>query len=290
MRSVERVVRGAQRVAISLAAIGCCSAVALIESTAAGSCQWQVLSSRAASSRDTILEDRLPFLRDPQNPNRVPGPAHLVAVVRTDSLHHPHIFIEDDVRRTSRLLMPKSASQPRWSPDGKSLACVAWESQREPWVLTIVDRAGKRVSQPLRNFNVMGFSWSPNSKWIAAAGALAKAPRGILALVAVAAQRSQVVDTLQVLADYEVAWAPSSATLVVSRPTAIDSEDEVTAADLWAFDTHGTKCPLLLTPDFVESAPHWVNARRLRYARFRSNDPKRETEDIVVELMPPKAQ
>ena len=138
-----------------------------------------------------------------------------MAVVRTDRLHHPRIYLDDSTKKTSRLLVDKSVSEPRWSPDGEQVACVAWESQSEPWLLTVVDRRTGHVRQPLRNFNVMGFKWSPDGKWIAAAGAMQKQPRGILALVSVTASKARVVDTLRVLADYDLGWV---ARLAVPRP------------------------------------------------------------------------
>lgn len=207
-----------------------------------------------------------------------------MAVVRTGRLHHPRIFLVDSTKKSSHLLVDKTASEPRWSPDGEMVACVAWESQAEPWVLTIVERRTGRVRQPLRSFNVMGFKWSPDGHWIAAAGAMQKRPRGILALVSVAANSSHVVDTLRVLADYEISWSPDSRAIALGRPTAIDADEEVIASDLWLLDTAGRRCPLIVDPEFVESAPRWLDAHRLRYTRFRKADPQRNPNDVVVEL------
>jgi len=164
------------------------------------------------------------------------------------------------------------------------IACVVWKSQQEPWTLTIVDLDGRHLRQPLRNFNVMGFSWSPDSRWIAVTGALATPARGILALVSVPDERGTVVDTLRVLSDYEIGWAPDSKRIAVSRPTAIDAEEEVTAADLWLVETNGKKCSLLAGSNSVASAPRWVDGRRIRYTRLGRSGRGHQPEDIVLEL------
>ena len=271
----------------SVAAALVLGAVALskgVATSTASPCPLIIVSSRHASARDSTVDDRLSALREPANPNRVPGPGSLVAVVRTDSLHRPHIFIEDTTRKARRLLLPDGASEPRWSPDGRMIACVAWKSQQEPWVLTIVDVDGGHLRQPIRKFNVMGFSWSPNGQWIAANGAMATKARGILAMVSVSANRGTVVDTLRVLADYEVGWAPDSRCIAISRPTAIDVEEEVMAADLCLIQTNGSKCPLLVSQTFIPSAPRWVDQRHLRYTRVTRGG--QESEDIVLELGP----
>lgn len=255
--------------------------------SAAAPCTWEIAESRVAEPRDTVYEDRDPLRKDPENANRVPGPLGLVAVVRTDKLHHPHIFIEDSRRGTSRQLLPQIASEPRWSPDGTRLACIAWMSPTEPWVLTVVGRDGRGILQPLRGVNVMDFKWSPDSKHFAVTATLPKQPRSVLALVALP-RASAVYDTSRVLADYEFDWSPDSRLLAIVRPTAIDADEEVTASDLWLMDVTGKRCPLIVGPDFVETAPKWIDSRHLRYMRYRKSDPQRTTEDVVVVLAPAK--
>jgi hypothetical protein len=44
------------------------------------------------------------------------------------------------------------------------------------------------------------------------------------------------------------------------------------------------ECPLISGPEFVESAPEWIDERRLRYTRYRRNDPERAPEEIVAEI------
>src|SRR2546428_8218955 len=133
----------------------------------------------------------------------------------------------------------------------------------------------------------MGFQWCADSRWIAAGGALEERPRGVLALISVAANTSHVVDTLRVLADYDIAWSPDSRRVALGRPTAIDSDEEVIASDLWLLDTAGWRCPLIVDPEFVDSAPRWLDAHRLRYTRFRKADPQRNPSDVVVGLESP---
>lgn len=264
-----------------------CSCRANPDTSATASCAWQVVSTRAASPGNRAFEDRDSLLREPANPNRVPGPRGMVAFVKTDSTRRPHIFLEDTVRHISRQLFTAIASEPRWSPDGTKLACVSWLSSSEPWVLTVVDLKTHAVLQPLRGVNVMGFKWSPDGARIAVTATLPRQPRSVLALVTLP-NAILVHDTLSVLADYELAWSPDSRTLAFARPTAIDADEEVTASDLWLLEDGTTKCPLLFGPDFVETAPRWLDDQQLRYTRFRKLDPRRRTEDVVVTLASPR--
>ena len=54
-----------------------------------------------------------------------------------------------------------------------------------------------------------------------------------------------MLDTLPVFLAYEdLTWSPNSGALVVARPTAVNAEEEDTAADLWLFDEKGRKCAI----------------------------------------------
>ena len=253
-------------------------------------CRESIRVIRPATASDTAYEERHPLLREPSDPNRVPGPGSLLAVVRTDSLHHPHIYIEDAIRRSSRLLLGKGASEPRWSPDGKRIACIAWESPDEPWVLTVVDPDGRRLSQPLRKFNVMGFKWAPDGRWIAVTATAGSSGRTYLALVSAIDGRVHVADTVRVVTDYEFSWSPDSRVLAFSRVTALNAYEEPKAADIWLVVPGRRPCPLVVSSDYVETQPRWVAADRLRYTRVPRASSAPAVEDVVVDLRPAARQ
>jgi Tol biopolymer transport system component len=253
-------------------------------------CRESIHVMRPATSSDTAYEERHALLREPADPNRVPGLGSFVAVVRTDSLHHPHIYIEDAVRKSSRILLRKGASEPRWSPDGKRVACIAWESPVEPWVLTIVDRDGRRLSQPLRKFNVMGFKWAPDGRWIAVTATAGSSGRTYLALVSAVDGRVHLADTVRVVTDYEFSWSPDSRVLAFSRVTALNAYEEPKAADIWLVVPGRRPCPLVVSSDYVETQPRWVASNRLRFSRVPRASSAPAVEDVVLDLRPAARQ
>jgi dipeptidyl aminopeptidase/acylaminoacyl peptidase len=253
-------------------------------------CRESLRVIRPATSSDSSYEDRHPLLREPSDPNRVPGPGSLVAVVRTDSLHHPHVYIEDATTKSSRLLLAKGAAEPRWSPDGRRIACIAWESPTEPWVLTIVDRDGRHLVQPLRRFNVMGFKWSPDGRWIAVTATVGSSGRTYLALVSALDGRVHVPDTVRVVTDYEFSWSPDSRVLAFARVTALNAYEEPRAADLWLVTPGQRPCSLVVSNDFVETQPRWVTSHRLRYTRVPRAASESVPEEVVLDLRPAARQ
>ncbi len=79
-----------------------------------------------------------------------------------------------------------------------------------------------------------------------------------------------MLDTLPVFSAYEdLTWSPNSGALVVARPTAVNAEEEDTAADLWLFDEKGRKCALTETPEVVEEAPQWLDGGSILYSFHR---------------------
>jgi len=96
-----------------------------------------------------------------------------------------------------------------------------------------------------------------------------------------------VLDTVDVLADYEFSWSPDGRWIVFSRPTKLDNLGEViVAADLWIADARtGSAWSLLETPEWVESNPLWVIHDAIQVDRAHSDG--REvgaTQRVIVEL------
>ena len=114
------------------AAAGSASDAAAIVSSRDDTCGYRI---RAARPDELRLVDRNPVLGAPPNANDAPGPGTLRAMVKTDSLHHPHIYIVESARGASRRLC--SGCMPRWFPDGKWIAFNGWQSRERPNVIRV---------------------------------------------------------------------------------------------------------------------------------------------------------
>lgn len=263
--------------AVNLCAIAACTGIA---ASVDEPCNFVVDAVRPPRADDVPLDDHHPLLRRPESANRVPGPGSFQAVVKSDSLHHPHIYIEDTSTGKRRLL--RRGSQPRWSPDGKRIACVIWESIQRPWLLCIVDVATARSFVPELNCLTMNFEWAPDGNTIAVGAVLYGQSTNVLCLVSLPSGTSRIVDTLSVFSDYQFAWSPDSRHLAVQRPTRVIDEEEPSAADLWIFDGSGRKCQLTHTPDYVESEPKWIDRDRLLCMRQLVQGSRRGQETLAV--------
>ena len=244
--------------ALMLITIGSSCGVAPATKTTQNSCPWAVTRWRPATLGDAAFEDRDPLLKDPENPNRVKGPNDLVAIVKSDSLHHPHIYIENVKSGERRHLI--RGSKPRWSPDGSRIACEVWKSLGRPWMLCVIDVKSGKALEPEIGCLVDTYRWSPDGRSIAVGGTLYGRSVNVLCWVRLPTGESRMLDTLTVFAAYEdLAWSPDSRVLVVTRVTAVDAEEEATAADLWIFDGEGHRCPLTKTDNLIEEEPRWIN-------------------------------
>lgn len=260
------------RVGFRAAAVGVLMLVPLLScssgSTAGGGelpCGWSVTGSRARTETDTPFEDRNPLLKSPDDPNRVQGPGRLVAIVKSDSLHHPQIYIEDGATGKRRHLL--RGSKPKWSPDGTRIACEIWKSLERPWNLCVVDVKTGKALEPDIGCLVDTYRWSPDGRSIAVGGTLYGKSVNVLCLVRLPGGTSQMLDTLPVFAAYEdLTWAPNSRAFVVTRASAVNAEEENTAADLWLFDLERRRCALTETPDAIEESPQWLDATSLLYS------------------------
>jgi dipeptidyl aminopeptidase/acylaminoacyl peptidase len=228
-------------------------------------CEWKVTADRSAKPQDKGYEEGDPRLRDPDDPNSVAGPGSLVAVVKIDRDHRPHIYIEDRAAHTSKHLI--DGSQPLWSPDGSRIACIVWQSRECMSRLVIVEVRSGKVAEPETGCNAVNYRWSPDSRSLAVAG-VGKRDVNTLFWIDVPSSRVTVLDTLPVFADYEdLSWSPDSRALVATCITANDHVGIVFASDIWLFAADGQRCQLTDTKDFVEGEPKWIDAGRILYSR-----------------------
>ena len=95
------------------------------------------------------------------------------------------IYIDwPDIRTTPRALLPSgwSASMPRWSPDGNSIAFLSQQEEQDGLWIVRLDKPEPRFIAPIISTNFFitdadePFSWSPDSKRIAYISARAEAP------------------------------------------------------------------------------------------------------------------
>jgi dipeptidyl aminopeptidase/acylaminoacyl peptidase len=206
--------------------------------------------------------------------------------VESDSLHHPRIFIEDTSAKTKRLLI--RGSRPRWSPDGKRIACQVWRSKERPWMLCVVELASGREVEPRIGCFAMNYSWSPNAQYLAIEGPLFGGTRRGLCRVEFPSLDVVMLDTLPVMSNYHVTWSPDSRYLVTDRATSLDRYEDVTASDLWLFDEHLRRCRLTSTTAIVESEPKWIDATRIQFTRELLREEELGDEEVrILELTSP---
>jgi Tol biopolymer transport system component len=279
------------RAGFRAAAVGVLTLVPLLSCSSGSSagggespCGWSVIGSRARTTADMPFENRNALLKSPDDPNRVKGPGRLTAIVKSDSLHHPQIYIEDEATGKRRHLL--RGSKPKWSPDGTRIACEIWKSLQRPWNLCVVDVKTGKALEPEIGCLVDTYRWSPDGRSIAVGGTLYGKPVNVLCLVRLAAGTSQMLDTLPVFAAYEdLTWSPNSRALVVTRASAVNAEEETTAADLWLFDGEGRRCALTETPDLIEESPQWLDNASILYSFHSSKaGATRSTEQRVLLL------
>jgi len=113
----------------------------------------------------------------------------------------------------------------------------------------------------------------------------------MLYTVAVPDGKVTILDSLEVLVDYDFSWSPDGRWLAFTRPTALDEMGEYpVAADLWIADTEtGKTWPLIEGPEWVESNPLWITARSIQVNRSaREGDSLRAEQVVVVEIASPK--
>src|SRR5437867_3633459 len=138
--------------ALSVRAAGLCAALvaaAFVASCAAqatgGPCRWVISSTRPRVPADQQLSLRVPYARTSDSQRELPGPDSMRLVARNEA-NHPKVFLQDLRRGRENSIVDTWSFRPEWSPDGRWVACIAWNSPARQRQLTIVDwRRGKRV-------------------------------------------------------------------------------------------------------------------------------------------------
>lgn len=247
-------------------------------------CSWFVSSPRPARPNDLGFEELDPRLKDPENPNFVPGPDSLLAYIQIDKLHHGHMYIQD--RRTGAQREVTHGMLPRWAPNGALIACMVWKSPTCVSELRVIGARSNESLVPNLPCHAENYRWSPDSRSLAVTALLPHSDMEALYWVKIPSGRPVLLDTLTVFSEYEdLTWSPDSRALVVARVTSVEVEGEVTASDLWLFESEGQGCQLTSTPDYIESEPKWIDATHLVYARRKSTEPDLgNPERIVITL------
>lgn len=247
-------------------------------------CAWRVVSTRPAGVGDTAFVDRDPVLAEPEDLRDAPGPDSLRLLNRRAPSGKWGIYLFDQ-RTGDTTLLAERGSVPRFSPDGRYVAFSLWRSIDRPWNLVILDRKTGRRIEPVLGGCVSAYRrWSPDGRWLAVQSNLCKQSRSRLCLVSLPSGAVRWVDSLDVFAEYEVSWSPDSRHLAVIRPEAIDHRsEEPTVADLWIFTDQGRRrCPLLITPDYVERDPKWVTNNTLLIERHRRDGAQAAAQDRLL--------
>ncbi len=221
---------------------------------------------REATEDDVLVRERHPLLGAPEHANNAPGPGSLRAMVKSDSLHHPFIFIVDTAAGTSRKLC--SGSMPRFSPDGRWIACHRWLSRERPWMLALVD-ARTGLSRIVENVgHIEDYAWSPDSKRLAFTSMPYDSSwRWDIGWVDAQSESVHVLSQDQdpYVEWYELEWAADNRRFVANRRREYEHDDSVHAWDLWLFDLEGDPCRLTHTPREDELFPGWIDHRHIRY-------------------------
>lgn len=270
----------------SLAASACLqqSRTAGASSTSAGPFALTVSSPRPALADEAAFEDTVPMLREPENGNIAPGPRGLVAFIKADQHHHPRLYISQPTGGdSSRLLIDRYATKPRWAPMGERLACTVWMSRTFPWSLCIVAIGKPDTLYPLPTVNAVRYRWSPDAKYLAVSATLAGGAASVLYLVDAQTGRSQALDTLQVYSEYDLSWSPDSRMVAASRPTRLADTEEVLEAEIWIYDLNGRRVRAVPAEGRANVAPGWVDNHRLLFTR-EQKDPQGQRETWIVEL------
>lgn len=235
----------------------------MIPNEGGDSCIAQV---REAGPVDVLMRERDPLLGAPENANNAPGPGALRAVVRSDSLHHPFIYVVDTATGASRKLC--SGSRPRFSPDGRWIACSRWVSRARPWNLALVDAKTGAIRMLERVGRIEDFAWSPDSKRLAFTSMAHDSSPGwgigwfdVIndSMIVLASDTDPYVDY------FDCEWSPDGRRFVAARRRESEHDDSVFACDLWLFDVNGNVCRLTSTPRRDEIFPGWIDNRRIRY-------------------------
>ena len=249
-------------------------------------CSATVVNVRPARTAERTFDDPNPLLRQPAQNWKVLGPHSLQAIVQHNAQKKSILSIADTVAGTSRIITGLYVSGPvRWSPDGKCLAVVSWESSERAWIPTVVNLATDRLTKPKCQFMGVRLKWSPDGRWLAVDGRVPGKPMSVLWIMNASTGDCVVLDTMAVYATYDFSWSPESRSLAVARPSRLGEDEGVVAADLWLFNVDRTKCRLRTTPHAVERNPRWLDAGKIVY-REEPEGLNAPVRDMVVQFTP----
>ena len=250
-------------------------------------CPWTVTSIRQPTETEERYIGTSDIAWPPVNARTVPGPDSLCLLVQNDSERHPYIYLKDLRTGETELLLSDIASSPRWSPDGKYIACIAFKSSSRPWDLSVIEIASGKIMNPPLNSSTTAIKWSPDSKTLVGAGISYDGQGSVLYCVSFPEGAVSTLDTVRIYSDYEFAWSPDSKWIAVSRPTELfPLTGDISKADLWIVSrSQDIKCKVLDTPDWVEGEPRWITDRAILLERlsWRGTEAVKE-ETVVVEL------
>lgn len=255
-------------------------------------CPWTVVSMRHPSEIEGHYTDTAGGPWPPTDARIVPGPDSLCIVVQNDSERHPHVYLKDLRTGSTQLLLREVAFSPRWSPDGKYVACIVSRSRSRPpghsvlrWDLAIIELASRKKIAPALNSSSITIKWSPDSKSLLGAGLSYDAQGSVLYCVSLPKGTVSILDTVGIHADYEFDWSPDSKWVAVSRPTKLLPSGDISKSDLWILSrTQDTRCKVLDTPEWVEREPRWITDRTIMIERASWEGNQVVEEAVVIEL------
>jgi dipeptidyl aminopeptidase/acylaminoacyl peptidase len=246
--------------AAALLAANACAGTPARSASAQRPCPWVVRASREATASEAAFQNPNPLLRDPENPNYAPGPNGTVAVVKTDHEHHGHMYLENSTTGDTKELVP--GFLPRWSPDGKRIACTVWKSREQGSVLSIIDVATGDVLEPKTGGGSSQYAWSPDGRTIAMI--INDQSSILLRLVQIPSGKCRTLAALPTASEYtDLSWSPDSRTIVATATT--EPEHLVEVSELYLVDVDGASCRLTDTPGVNESEPRWLDDGRILY-------------------------
>ncbi len=257
-------------------------------------CPWTAKSIRQPTDTEKRYAGTSDIAWPPIDARTVPGPDSLWLLVQNDSEQHPYIYLKDLRTGDTELLLPEIAFSPRWSPDGRYIACIISGSSSRSEVhsvlardLAIIELASRKRIYPHLKSSSITIKWSLDSKSLAVAGLSYDEPGSVLTSVSLPEGTVGVLDTVGIYADYEFAWSPDSKWIAVSRPTELFPQTgDISKADLWILSrSSDIKCKVLDTPGWVEGEPQWITDRTILLERISWRDLEAaEEETTVVEL------
>jgi Tol biopolymer transport system component len=221
---------------------------------------------RAARHGELRIVDRNPLLSEPANANDAPGPGSLRARVRSDSLHHPHIFIDDVAGGTSRKLC--AGSVPVWSPDGRWIAFRGWKSRDQWHVLMLVDPT-TGIARSIQGIGqIEDYAWSPDASMLAFTALLETRFQWQVGWIDIPKGTAHIIGTDEgVYTEFGgLAWAPDGRRFIVNSSAENEHDESGSASDLWLYDVRGGRCRLTATPREEELDVGWIDNRSIRFS------------------------